>query len=175
MIKNKDTNFFLEKYKNLPKADKNRVIISFYLDKNDLDSKKLKNFINSILDQTVRVDEIALYVNSKYASKIPKFLEKIVSIYPQTKVYKQKSISSIIPTILTEPSINTKIIIIEPDFYEKDFLENFIDNFKKEKESKILKCKRNIIFKTDFFANDISDCQTLEELFKKSSAKIISM
>src|SRR3989344_4209045 len=54
---------YSKNYKNLDKAskdEKNRVIVSLSTSPNKI--KKLKPVINSILDQTVRVDEIAISI-----------------------------------------------------------------------------------------------------------------
>ena len=57
------TDFYIEKYKKLKKQDNSKVIISFRCEKENF--PKLKTFINSILDQSYKIDEIILPVKKK--------------------------------------------------------------------------------------------------------------
>ena len=60
----KDYNSYLENYKSLdPADDKHKVIISFSVDPPHI--QKIKPFLKSILDQTVRVNQINLILTGK--------------------------------------------------------------------------------------------------------------
>ena len=56
-----DTRGYTEAYPKLEKGDKDRVIVAFVCD----EKINLKPFINSVLNQTVRVDDIALFCCNK--------------------------------------------------------------------------------------------------------------
>jgi hypothetical protein len=72
----KDTNSYLENYKNLDKADnETKVIISLSVPPEKID--KIRPMINSILDQTVKVNQIVLNLPNNKDYKIPKEYENI--------------------------------------------------------------------------------------------------
>lgn len=171
MLKNMGYEYFLKKYRNLPKSE-SRIVLVFSLDESDLKKpEKTKTFINSILDQTLRVDEISLNIDSKLRSKLPKELEKILSIYPQSKKY-EKSVRGIIPAVLTEINGNTKILVVEPcGILEKDFVETFSQNIDK----KIVLKKGFIGLKPEFFDDNIRDAKSLEDLLSKSKVEIMKI
>lgn len=114
---------YIEGYTELPMADeKARVVISFTTN----DYNNLTPFINSLLDQTVRVDDIALTVPYKDMGKVPKELKKVVNVYGISKDYDDAN--KLIPTVLREASANTKILIVEPHMiYGKEFVADMID------------------------------------------------
>ena len=76
----KDTNKYLENYKNLDKADKEmKVIISLSVRPEKID--KIKPMINSILDQTVKVNQIVLNLPNNKEYNIPKEYENVFTIF----------------------------------------------------------------------------------------------
>lgn len=150
------TDIYTENFKNLPKASKNRVTVCFSADDKQL--KNIKPFINSILDQTVRVDDIALTIPYRDMDKIPKNLKDIISPYGYSKDYDNAG--NFICSILRETEAETKIIIVEPDkVYGEDFIENLVEESEKN-PNKILyvgKEKVGILLKPKFFNDKISD------------------
>jgi len=174
------TENYLENYTKLPKASKDRVAICFTADQTQLN--KLKPFINSILDQTVKVDDIALTIPSK-DYKIPKNLNKILSTYEYNKDYDDAG--NLICSILREPESNTKIIVVEPNMiYGHDFIENIIEESEKHPEKIIYANKSKlpkwgILLKPKFFNEKISIyekgkgcCPWLEECSQVGSENI---
>ena len=79
-LRHKPTEYYVDKYKSLPKADKDRVVVSFPY-KNDI-----KVFLNSILDQTVRVDDIGTTTKNKDL-KLSGAEKKVVNVYTYDKDY----------------------------------------------------------------------------------------
>lgn len=135
---------YIEKYKNLPKASDNRVVLTFTTTPEKID--KLKPMINSILDQTVRVNQIIMvipeYIRNKY--KIPDYLKDIVTIIPSGKNYGEGT--KLIPTLLREKESDTIIIAINDNIvYGKDFLQEMIEKSNKNPNTIILENNNNSI------------------------------
>lgn len=138
---------YLDNYKNLPKADKkDKVVVCFALD----EKKDIKPFINSILDQTTRVDDIVLTTRDR--DRYPE-LEKIVSYHTYKKDYGDNA--NLICSILREPESSTKIILVEPNIvYGQDFIEHMVGVSDTNKDS-IIKHKNAMLIKPAFFDNKI--------------------
>lgn len=120
----KSTESYIKKYPTLTRANKERTIVAFTATEDEI--KKIRPFLNSILDQTVRVDDIALNIPYKYFGQIPHDIKKIVSVYGYEKDYE--SAADMICSILREPEGNTKIILVDPGIiYGNDFIETLVD------------------------------------------------
>lgn len=144
-------NPYIENYTKLEKGDKNRVVISFKYDGGK--NEKLRPFLKSILNQSVRVDDISVYVRYKDISKIPIDLKKILTICGTSS---EKENEEFRLCIFKEPENNTKIIVLNPDIiYGQDFIEKIIEESNKE-PSKIIVCndKNGILIKPEFITNE---------------------
>ena len=158
---------YLKKYFDLEKACNKKVVINLSITNPD----KLKPVINSLLDQTVRVDEICINTDKKLPDYI-KDLKNIVRIY-QTQ-YCTK------PCIMRENEDNTIIIFINDDkIYGKDFIQDSIDQYTKEKIAGcILKISDNgeiltdtSIFNTDILDKCMKDDLNIKEYIQNKSTK----
>jgi hypothetical protein len=155
------TEHYISNYKNLEKMGKDRVIVSFTVNEDEM--YNLKPFINSILDQTVRVDDIAVTIPYKNAKKIPKNLKNVLSIHGCDKDYDDAG--NLICSVLREPEANTKIIMVEPYMiYGEDFIETMINESDKNPDSIIYgdpskDKKYGILIKPIFFTDKISKYQ----------------
>lgn len=148
------TEHYISKYMSLPKATKDRVVISFETDKDGIN--KIKPFLNSILDQTVRVDDIGITISEP--KDIPENLKKVLSVYSYDKDYDDAG--NLICAVLREPDAKTKIIFVEPNMiYGEDFIQNLIEKSEKEKDKIIYVNKKNkeCLIKPEFFNDNISD------------------
>ena len=126
------TDYYLEKYSKLERSDKERVIIHFVASINDLEN--IKPFLNSLLDQTVKVDEIAVSIPYNDRNKIPPHLKNILSVYTFNKDYGDST--KLTPILLREKNGKTKIIIVEPNImYGKDFIEQIVEKSNKNPSS----------------------------------------
>jgi hypothetical protein len=162
-----DTEYYISNYVKKPKIGKDRIVISF-----EGTEKNMKPFINSVLDQTVRVDDIGIYLNKDIP--IPESLKKILSVYRCDKDYDNAG--NLISSILREPETNTKIIILEPNkIYGEDFIQNIIEQSDKnpEKIIKVNKTDSEMLVKPKFFTEKITNykkgkgkTQWVEECFK---------
>jgi hypothetical protein len=172
------TETYIDNYIKLPKTSKDRIVICFTANPDELE--KLKPFINSILDQTVRIDDIALTIPYKNMGKVPTNLKKIISEYGYSKDYDNAG--NLICSVLREPESNTKIIIVDPSMvYGKDFVETIIEESAKSPnkiiyadKSKALKW--GILLQPKFFNDKISNyekgkgcCPWLEECSQAES------
>ena len=102
---------YLADYKNLEKADKDRVILIFQ----GFSMEKDRSFINSILDQTVKVDDIIAVV--------PKDVEVPTYITPYRSVE-----SPLICSLAREGNAKTKMIfILKKKIFDKTFLQDVLD------------------------------------------------
>lgn len=109
---------YIEKYKNLPKATEQRTVISFTTTPDRFG--KIKPFVSSILDQTVRVDQILYPCGQKY--ELPDYLLQIVTVCPVGKDYGDGT--RFIPVLLKEKSADTGILVLKDNVvYGKDYVE----------------------------------------------------
>lgn len=145
-------------FSKLPSLKDERIVVSFSVKKED-ELSNLLPFLNSILHQSVRVNEIAMNLPYSLQSKIPDNIKKIVSVYGYSKDYEK--CSSFIPTILREPDSNTKIIIVSPDIvYDYNFIVDIVDYSNEYKNNIIVAQKGEeygVLVKPSFFDTKISE------------------
>ena len=125
-------------YSKLPKADKNcKVVISLTTTPDKID--KIRPMIRSILDQTVKVDQITL--NIPYSSdgdtfEIPDDYKDCMNVFRCGKDYGAGC--KYIPTLLREGEEDTKIICLQDDYaYGKDMIESLVDTSNKNPNSSV--------------------------------------
>jgi hypothetical protein len=152
----------IENYKNLPKIDNDsKVIISLTLTPESLE--KNKKMLNSLLDQTTKVDQIILNIpptEKKY--KIPELYNKIATINELGKNYEDK----ITPTLLRETDGNVKIIFLDGEYiYGKDFIQTMVEQSDK-KPNCIIKSSNSILLKPEFFT--LNNIQTKNIEYKEN-------
>jgi hypothetical protein len=152
----KNTYKLIEKYNKLPKGSENRVIISFTCTPNKVE--KLKPFINSILDQTVKVDLIAFITtpetdNQKY--NIPKYVKDIAILIPSGRKYGKGT--KIIPMLLREKECGTIIIGLDENIiYGQDFIYTILEESNKHPKCILIDKKGSVmLLKTDHFDCDV--------------------
>jgi hypothetical protein len=162
-----DSETLINNYTKLENADKDRVVIVFNAEGNQL--KNLKPFINSILDQTVKVNDIALSVPYKDIPLLDKNLKKVISVYGRTLDYKDSGICG----VLREPEANTKIIIVDSNIiYGQDFIEKIVEASNSNPE-KIIKTKFATLVKPKFFngklscKDDVETCCNTDKIILK--------
>jgi len=148
-----------ESYPKLEKADiKNKTVVAFnaFSDKvQDFDEKKFRPFLNSLLDQSVRVDDISMSIPYKDMNKIPPWVRDVVSVNGHSKEYKGGS--AVVYSVLQEPESNTKIIVVEPDYvYPKEFVQDTVDK-SNETPDKIIYVDKGILIKPSFFDEKITE------------------
>lgn len=166
---------YLKNYMSLPKFGKNKVVISVATKNASTD--KFKIFLNSILDQTIRVDEIILIIPYKNMNTVSENIKKVVSVHGYSKDYDNAA--CLICSVLTEPENNTQILIVDPEtVYKQDFIEKMLEKSKEHPEKIIYgninkEIQAGILVKSGFFDDKISNytngkgcCPWLEECSK---------
>lgn len=131
---------------------KHKVIVSLYAKQDDID--RIRPVINSILDQTIKVDQIALIMENK-ENKLPEYLTKIVNVFPTGREYGKGN--CIVPLLLKEKECDTIIIGLDNDVvYGKDFLEILLDESDKNQDSVIMdNNKYAILLKPEHYGCEI--------------------
>ena len=175
-LHSKSSEKYIKNYKNLNKASDNKVIISFTTTPSRI--SKIRPMINSILDQTVKVDGIYLNIpekNEKY--KIPKDFNNILNIFVTKKDYGEKN--NFIPTMLREDNSDTIIILLVDDYiYGKDFIQSIIEENKNNDNpivsKKAILLKPKFIDADKFFDRDkgILKDKWIEEIFTTDKKKM---
>jgi len=118
--------------------------------------EKIRPMINSILDQTVRVDRIILVVDQNAIDggyTLPPYLNNIAILFPTGKDYGPGCCNSMIPMLLSEKECDTTIISLLDDvIYGKDYLEMLILEGEKYKGRAIQDKKHtSIMFKPEYY------------------------
>ena len=150
----------ISNYSKLPEASNKRVVISFTTTPDNI--SKIQPMLNSILDQSVKVDQIALNIPYKYENKdydIPKKYEDIVNIFRTNKNYKEGL--KYIPTLLREKDSETLIIYLDDNqIYDKHLIEDLVKASEKNPNKAIytkgnLDSSGGVLVKSDFFNTDV--------------------
>jgi hypothetical protein len=153
---------YIENYKNLDKIDKNnKVVINLTL--NSKNVKKLTPVINSLLDQTTKVDLISVTIPDGKDYKLPEKIKDAVFIVKSNENYGE--LTPLLSSVLDEGENNTKIIILGDDkIYGKDFIEKLIVESNENPDKIIYANSKNsinlnqgVIFKSDFFDEKFLD------------------
>lgn len=157
-IRNGSLESYLKSFPDIPKA-KDRVIVVFSPSEKELEN--LTPFLNSILDQTVRVHDIVLITPYKNMGKVPEQVKKNFSVRGHSKDYKDAN--KLVCSVLTEPDAETKVILVEPNvIYDQDFVEKMISSSEKNPDKVVYgsaekNVKSGILFKPKFFDNKITE------------------
>ena len=158
LLHNNQMSHYINKYTKLPKASKSRVIVCFSAPACELEN--MDPFLNSILDQTVRVDEILLITPYDNVEKVSPKYKKILSVNGYKKNYDKAA--NLVCSVLTEPDATTKIIIIDNSIiYPVDFIETMTSQSDKNSDKIIYgsptkETKYGILVKPGFFDDKIS-------------------
>ncbi len=117
---------YINNYKNIDRKCKDKVILSFTTIPSRI--KYITPMLLSLLDQTARVDQIAMNIPEKCndcSYDIPEKYKDICNIYTVGKDYGIGT--KYIPTLLREDNCGTKIILIDDNkIYGKDFIEKIL-------------------------------------------------
>ena len=152
---------------------KERVIVS--LTTTPYRMKKIKPMVRSIMDQSVRIDQIALNIPSQTENDkwdIPENLENLINIYHTGRSYGRGT--RCIPTLLRETDAKTIIILLDDYFiYEYDFIEKLIDEYKRNPGVCIYN-KGFILLQSDYVKEEIVDI-TREDVNDKLLMKYIKV
>ncbi len=139
---------YFKEYSKLTHGDeKNRIVISMASEYDRIN----KVVINSLLDQTVRVDRILINIPED-EQEIPKFLKNQYFIKVNFLGKDYGKANKYLPTLMVEKDGNSKVIILDRDdvVYGKDFIQELVETSNKHKNS-IIKEGENMVLKSKYF------------------------
>lgn len=144
---------FINKYSYLPKASTNRVVISFSTTPEKIN--KIKPMINSILDQTVKVDAIYMVLLADKNYNTPKYITNVATVVLAGKDYGGGT--KIIPILLKEKECDTIIIALNDNVvYGQDFIFTMIEESNKNPGTVLLDKKGDVMLvKPEYFGCDV--------------------
>jgi hypothetical protein len=175
LIKYKSPKSYISDYNMLNKTDTKTIIA---INTTPQRIRKIRPMINSILDQTIRVDNIILVVpqdDIDTGYTIPSDIKKIAILFPRGKNYGTEFANSIIPMLLSQKEYNTTIItLLDNIIYGKDYLETLLIEGKKYKDTVICDKKhRSILFKSEYYDSSIiNKCKYTDEYFIKNAKSL---
>lgn len=150
----KSTEKYIEKYTDLPFVSKKRVVVVLSV-QNETQLKNIVPTINSLLDQTVRVNQFFLVLPCNTEYDIPENLKKILTVITPGKIYDEQYQDII--TILQREK-EKEIFIIKASnniIYGNEFIENVIETAESNPDS-VIKDNSNsfLIIKPDLVILD---------------------
>lgn len=150
----KSTEKYIEKYTDLPFVSKKRVVVVLSV-QNETQLKNIVPTINSLLDQTVRVNQFFLVLPCNTEYDIPENLKKILTVIIPGKIYDEQYQDII--TILQREK-EKEIFIIKASnniIYGNEFIENVIETAESNPDS-VIKDNSNsfLIIKPDLVILD---------------------
>ena len=150
----KSPEYFINKYSHLPKANlKNRTVISFSTTPEKIN--KIKPMINSILDQTVKVDAIYMVLLADKNYNTPRYITNVATVVLAGKDYGGGT--KIIPILLKEKECDTIIIALNDNVvYGQDFIFTMIEESNKNPGTVLLDKKGDVMLvKPEYFGCDV--------------------
>lgn len=136
----------------LPEPKFSRIVVSFTTTKKRLN--KIKPMINSLLDQTIKVDAIYVTVKGKNYT-LPKYLKDVAIVLPIGR-YCGKG-TNIMTPLLREKECDTVIIGLDDNVvYGQDFIYSILDESQAHPDCVIIDNKNTaILVKPEFFGCDV--------------------
>jgi len=128
---NSSSKSFINNYKNLNRCTDSKVVVSFSSTPERI--KNITPMLNSLLNQTTRVDKISLNVTED--CDVPEKYKDICNIFTTGKDYG--SGTKYVPTLLREDECGTKIILLDDDYI---YGENLFETIIKESDKNPNKC-----------------------------------
>lgn len=124
-----------ESYIKLPRVDtKHKIIVSMFTEEQNLDN--IKTGINSILDQTVRVDQIIINIPETNDFEMPAYIKDNNIIIVHKINPKYGKCSSFVSPLLRERNGEAIIILVgDKTVYGSDFVETLAEESEKHKDS----------------------------------------
>lgn len=146
---------YVRNYSKLPKSDAKRVVVSFTVTPETVN--KIKPMINSILDQTIKVNSIFVVIPSDKKYDLPKYITDVATPIPAGKDYGDGT--KLVPILLREKECDTTIITLDSNVvYGQDFLYTLIDESTNNPSSVIVDKKGNaMLVKPELFGCEAID------------------
>lgn len=123
----KSVDKYTENYSSLPLASNDKRVIVILSVQNEDELKTIYPTINSLLDQTVRINQIFLVLPCKSNCNVPENLTKVVTVVQPGKTYDD-TYQDIISILHREKENDTIIIKVSNGvIYGNDFIENLLE------------------------------------------------
>jgi hypothetical protein len=149
-----DESEYVNKYRKLKKYQNSRVVISLTTVPERV--KLLKPVIKSLLDQSVKVDQIVLNLPKMCKERpydVPDDLKNMCNIFTCGRDYGPGT--KFIPTILREQEADTIIIMLDDDYiYGYKFIETLLDEYNRNPDCAII-LKEAILLKPEFLDTSV--------------------
>lgn len=144
---------YVKNYSKLPKSDAGRVVVAFTVTPENVN--KIRPMINSILDQTVKVNSIFVVLLSDKKYDLPKYITDVATTIPAGKDYGDGT--KLIPILLREKECDTTIITLDSNVvYGQDFIYTIIDESLKNPRSVIVDKKGfSMLVKPELFGCEV--------------------
>lgn len=155
-IKSTPLDKYVKKYASLPKAGgkEERVVVSLTTTPDRI--RYISPTLKSILDQTLRVDEIALNIPYDYKGRpyrVPKQFRSFARIHRVGKCYGVAN--CLVPTLNREKEQETRIICVQDDkIYSKELVENLTAKSRKNPDVAVI-TSGSILVRPKFFSPDL--------------------
>ena len=169
------TENFINKYEKLPTYNTKNVSIIISTEPEKINS--LKPVINSILNQTMKVNRIILTLSQKNSDQtdlIPEYMKKVIGIYDMGKNSKNWC-RDVLPILLSEEEEDSTLIILKDNtVYGMDFIEKLLTKSENNPDSVLVASKNNAILlkPTHYNYEDISKNKgTCDEKWLLNNAK----
>lgn len=145
----KSTEGYISKYSGIEK-DQEKVVVVF--DGNTCTNTALKPFLNSLLDQTVRIDDICVCLSTESKKKFPSF----VSVQECDKNCNPLSL-----VVLREMEGDTFLLVLKPDLvYGQDYIAQMLEKARKNPEKVITDGHGGLLLRQRFFSgNVVESCE----------------
>jgi hypothetical protein len=150
----KSVDKYAESYTDLPLASEKKVVVVLSV-QNETELKNIFPTVNSLLDQTVRVNKIFLVLPCSTNCNVPENLTKVLSVVQPGKVYDDKY-QDIITVLQREKEKDTFIIKVSNGIiYGNEFIENAIETSESNPDS-VIKDSSNsfLLVKSELFILD---------------------
>ena len=149
-----DESEYINKYRKLKKCQDCRVVISLTTVPDRV--KLLKPIIKSLLDQSVKVDQIVLNLPKMCKEQpydVPNDLKNMCNIFTCGRDYGPGT--KFIPTILREQEADTIIIMLDDDYiYGYNFIETILNEYNRNPDCAII-LKEAILLKPEFLDTSV--------------------
>ena len=150
----KNTDKYTEKYTDLPLASEKRVIVVLSV-QNEAELKNIIPTVNSLLDQTVRVNQFFLVLPCNTNYNVPENLKNVLTVVQPGKIYDGQY-QDILTILQREKEKDIYIIKVSNGIiYGNEFIENVIETAESNPDS-VIKDRSNLflILKPDLVILD---------------------
>lgn len=151
---------YIKEYEKLDRGKKDKVVITVISSLKDYN--RLNVVLKSLLDQTVKVDNI--YLTSLKYKELPNDIKKLTEMYVVEKDYGSYECNAVIPILKKEMDNNTTIIVVGDDkIYGKNFIEELLNKSNDNPNCVIqtgsgkINLKNGCLLKNDMFNSNFFD------------------